>query len=111
MIKFELNWSSGFRGEDVEKVDRRTDARVTGILLAHPRAFASGELIMGDNGTYDICVEVLIKATIRPQNILRITNDIGMYMEKITLEIIQIFICPAAWGSPKYKQMIGFLEP
>ena len=38
---------------------------------------------MGDNGTNGICVKLLIKATIRPQNILRITNDIGMYMEKI----------------------------
>ena len=26
---------------------RRTDAGVTGILLAHPRAFGSGELKMG----------------------------------------------------------------
>ena len=37
---------------------------------------------MGDYGTNGICVKLLIKATIIPQNILRITNDIGMYMEK-----------------------------
>ena len=41
-MKFEFNWPSGFRGEDVENVDGRTtddgrtDAGVTGILLAHP---------------------------------------------------------------------------
>ena len=29
-----------------ENVDRRTDVRVTGILLAHPWAFGSGELKM-----------------------------------------------------------------
>ena len=53
-IKYELNWSSGFRGEDVWKCwrtdgcwGRMTDrARVTGILLAHPWAFGSGELKM-----------------------------------------------------------------
>ena len=53
-IKYELNWSSGFRGEDVWKFwrtdgcwGRMTDrARVTGILLAHPWAFSSGELKM-----------------------------------------------------------------
>ena len=33
---FEFNWLSGFRGEDVENVDRPTDAGVTGIILAHP---------------------------------------------------------------------------
>ena len=53
-IKYELNWSSGFRGEDVWKC-WRTDgcwgrmtvrAWVTGILLAHPWAFGSGELKM-----------------------------------------------------------------
>ena len=48
-MNFEFNWSSGFRGEDVwnrGRTDgRRTDAGVTGILLAHPWAFGSGELI------------------------------------------------------------------
>ena len=46
-MKFEFNWPKGFRGEDVWKcwrTDRRTDDRVTGILLAHPWAFGSGEL-------------------------------------------------------------------
>ena len=38
--KFELNWPSGIRGEDVENVDgltdgRQMDAGVTGTLLAH----------------------------------------------------------------------------
>ena len=54
-MKFEFNWPSGFRGEDVWKcwrtddgrTDGRTDNGVTGILLAHPWAFGSGELIKG----------------------------------------------------------------
>ena len=32
-MKFEFNWPSGFRGDDVDR--RRTDG-VTGLLLAHP---------------------------------------------------------------------------
>ena len=51
-MKFEFNWPSGFRGEDVWKCwrtdgrtdDGRTDAGVTGILIAHLGAFGSGEL-------------------------------------------------------------------
>ena len=47
-MTFEFNWPSDFRG-DVWKCwqmdDRQTDARVTGILLAHPWAFGSSELI------------------------------------------------------------------
>ena len=55
-MKFEFDWPSGFRGEDVWKcwrtdgrtdgrtTDGRTDDGVTGILLAHPWAFGSGEL-------------------------------------------------------------------
>ena len=35
-MKFEFNWPSGLRGEDVEIVDKWTDAGVTGILLSHP---------------------------------------------------------------------------
>ena len=35
-MKFEFNWPSGFRGEDV-----RTDTGVTGILLAHLSARVS----------------------------------------------------------------------
>ena len=56
-MKFEFNWPSGFRGEDVWKcwwtddrrrtTDGRTDNGVTGILLAHPWAFGSGELKSG----------------------------------------------------------------
>ena len=42
-MKFEFNWPSGFRGEDVWKC-WRTDEGGTGILLAHPWAFGSGEL-------------------------------------------------------------------
>ena len=41
-MKFEFNWPSGFRG-DVWKC-WRTDAGVTGILIAHLGAFGSGEL-------------------------------------------------------------------
>ena len=40
---FEFNWPSGFR-ENVWKC-WRTDAGVTGIQLANPWAFGSGELI------------------------------------------------------------------
>ena len=43
-MKFEFNWPSGFRGEDVWKC-WRTDDGVIGILIAHPGAFDSGELI------------------------------------------------------------------
>ena len=51
-MKFEFNWPSGFRGEDVRKCltdgrtddGRTTDAEVTGILIAHLGAFGSGEL-------------------------------------------------------------------
>ena len=45
-MKFEFDWPSGFRGEDVLNCGRtdgrttddrrRSDAGVTGILLAHP---------------------------------------------------------------------------
>ena len=49
-MKFELYCASGFRGEEVWNCGRtdgrRTNAGVTGILLAHPWAFGSGELIM-----------------------------------------------------------------
>ena len=38
-MKFEFNWPSGFRGENV---DGRTG--VIGILIAHLGAFGSGEL-------------------------------------------------------------------
>ena len=41
-MKFEFDWPSGFR--DVWNCGRTTDAGVTGILLAHPWAFGSGEL-------------------------------------------------------------------
>ena len=34
-MKFEFNWPSGFRVEDVYNCGR-TDAGVTAILLAHP---------------------------------------------------------------------------
>ena len=50
-MKFEFNWPSGFRGEDVDgrtdgrRTDgRTTDAGVTGILKAHLGAFGLGEL-------------------------------------------------------------------
>ena len=43
-MEFEFNWPIGFGGEML--TDGRTDAGVTGILLAHPWAFGSGELIM-----------------------------------------------------------------
>ena len=49
-MKYEFNWPSSFRGEDVWKWWRTTDdgrtpdAGVTGILLAHQWAFGSGEL-------------------------------------------------------------------
>ena len=49
-MKYEFNWPSSFRGEDVWKCwrttddGRTTDAGVTGILLAHQWAFGSGEL-------------------------------------------------------------------
>ena len=48
-MKYEFNWPSSFRGEDVWKCWRTTDGRttdagVTGILLAHQWAFGSGEL-------------------------------------------------------------------
>ena len=42
-MKFELNWPSGFRREDVCKCCLK-DAGVTGIQLACQRAFGSGEL-------------------------------------------------------------------
>ena len=47
-MKFEFNWPSGFRGEDVDgrrtTDGRTTDAGVTVILIAHLGAFGSGEL-------------------------------------------------------------------
>ena len=59
-MKYEFNWPSSFRGEDVWKCwqttddgrrttddGRTTDAGVTGILLAHQWAFGSGELKSG----------------------------------------------------------------
>ena len=64
-MKFEFNWPSGFRGEDVWKCWRTTDDRrqttddgrttddgVTGILIAHLGAFGSGELIMKTSVSY-----------------------------------------------------------
>ena len=35
------------------------------------------------------------------------------YMEKMffTLEIVQNFTCPAAWGTRKYERTSGFFEP
>ena len=47
-MKFEFNWPSGFRGEDVWKC-WRTDGGVTGILIAHLGAFGSGELEIKKN--------------------------------------------------------------
>ena len=44
VVKFEFNWPSGFRGEDLWKCWRTTGAGVIGILLAHLGAFGSGEL-------------------------------------------------------------------
>ena len=44
-MKFEFNWPSSFRGRMFENVEgRTTDAGVTGIQIAHLRAFGSGEL-------------------------------------------------------------------
>ena len=43
-MKFEYNWPSGLEEKMFENVDGQTDARVTGILLAHLGAFSSGEL-------------------------------------------------------------------
>ena len=47
-MKFEFNWPSGLRREDVWKCwwtdKRQTGTGVTGILLAQPWAFCSGEL-------------------------------------------------------------------
>ena len=50
-MKFEFNWPSGFRGECLKMLTdgRTTDARVTGILIAHLGAFGSGELIIHRN--------------------------------------------------------------
>ena len=45
-MKFEFNWPSGFRGEDVWKCWRTTDGRRT-LLIAHLGAFGSGELNIG----------------------------------------------------------------
>ena len=45
-MKFEFNWPSGFKGEDVD--GRTTDDGVTGILIAHLGAFGSGELTKQD---------------------------------------------------------------
>ena len=50
-MKFEFNWPSGFKRRCLKMLtagwttdDRRTtDAGVTGILIAHLRAFGSGE--------------------------------------------------------------------
>ena len=39
-MKFEFNWPSGFSGEN-----GLTDTGVIGILIAHLRAFSSGEII------------------------------------------------------------------
>ena len=52
-MEFEFNWLSGFRGE---KVDVWTDSGVTGILIAHLRAFGSGKLKTIETST--ICDEL-----------------------------------------------------
>ena len=49
-MKYEFNWPSNFREEDVRKCwqttnGRTSDAGVIGILLAHQWAFGSGELM------------------------------------------------------------------
>ena len=46
-MKYEFNWPSRFREEDVGNLDgrRMRDAGVTGLLLAHQLAFGSDELI------------------------------------------------------------------
>ena len=53
-MKYEVKWPSSLRGEDVWKCwwtpdAGRTDAEVTGILLAHQWAFGSGKLMMLHN--------------------------------------------------------------
>ena len=62
-MKYEFNWPSSFRGEDVWKCwlttdDRRTDAGITGILLAHHWAFGSGELIRKDTQTFEWMINI-----------------------------------------------------
>ena len=47
-MKFELNWPSMFY--------RRTDAGVTGKILAHPWVFGSGELKRINPGSQDECL-------------------------------------------------------
>ena len=63
-MKFEFDWPSGFRGEDVWNCGRTdgltTDAGVTGILLAHPWAFGSGELNTFAMGALKNCLIVMV---------------------------------------------------
>ena len=49
-MKFEFNWPSGFRGEDVENVDGRTTngRRSHWYTNSSPAAFGSGELNRAD---------------------------------------------------------------
>ena len=102
--EFEFNWPSGFRGEDVWKC-WRTDDRRTGILLAHPWAYGSGELNQWAQETllstlqqneHQICIAYVLDPA---------ENEI-----RITLSIIKWFrpISEISLHSDYYSQAIKF---
>ena len=77
-MKFEFIWPSGFRGDvwkcwrtDGRRTDGRTDDWVTGILLAYPWAFGSGELTKQQLILY-LQIELFI-----PEGVERALDDTG----------------------------------
>ena len=53
-----------------ENVDRRKDAGATGILLAHPRAFGSGELKREDYIGFGLSVILFVRPSVSPSVIV-----------------------------------------
>ena len=90
-MKFEFNWPRGYRGEDFWNCGR-TDARVTGILLAHQWAFGSGELKMGEEWIIpNTCTAeaafILFWNTVDPDKLIRIHCEFSTPIENTVLQL------------------------
>ena len=111
-MKYEFNWPSSFRGEDVWKCWRTTDGRtdgrttdagVTGILLAHQWAFGSGEL----KSDGDIAIPSVRRTCYLLLNHWTKSNQIWCVCCSHEWGVQwHFFFCPAPWRGAKRSNII-----
>ena len=83
-----------------ENVDGRTDARVIGILIAHLRAFGSGELKS---------VRLRLSVTLSPPKPLdKIQPNLVCELLTCLVPAMAHFFGPAPWGGAKRSNIIKY---